>query len=119
MKLFDLFPKKKIIKSKSESDTEKVYSFIWYKKLINKSETYFTKPFRTKIKAKNRIEAKEKLKNLVLGKMQLIIVDETEFSKDELIKDELIKMQKQFDKLNEHFNKIFSKFNDITKNQKN
>ena len=67
-----------------------------------KGKTYFTQPFRTKINAKNKTEAKDKLLNFILGKMTVVIVEEKDYNKTDVAK-----LQKNFDQLNEMMNKVF------------
>ena len=97
--MFDRFKNKK-------SDDEIEFSFIWYKKLENGNKTYYTQPFRTKVKAKNYEEAKQKATDFALGKMQLVIVSEDSFDKTDLSK-----FEKFFDDTCKQMDELFKNFN--------
>lgn len=77
------------------------YSFIWYKKMQVGDKTYYTQPFRTKIRGANKEEARIKCMNFAMNKIQLVVIDEDKFSNNEISK-----LQQEFDKLNEHFKNI-------------
>tara|TARA_S200002703_G_C3583170_1_gene179106 strand:- start:46 stop:381 length:336 start_codon:yes stop_codon:yes gene_type:complete len=93
-------------KKKQNKDTDIEYSFIWYKRMeTRKGKTFFTQPFRTKVKAKNYDEAKEKVTQFALNKMKLVIVSEDKFDKTDLSK-----LEKGFDDLYKQMNSLFDKF---------
>lgn len=94
------------LKRNKKDKNLKEFSFIWYKRLESKGSTYYTKPFRTKVKAKNYEEAKDKLTNFVLGKMELIIYPEGDFDKSDLNE-----FNSEFDKIKEHMDNLFKKHN--------
>lgn len=98
-----LFSKKNIQTLPSEDG--EWFSFIWYKKMVNGNKTHYTAPFRTKIRAKTREEAVAKLGEFAISKMKLVIVDEKDFSKEDISK-----MVNSFNKLNEQFEKILGRF---------
>ncbi len=80
------------------------YTFIWYKKMKINRKTIYTQPCRTKVNAKNYKEAKEKLTQFVLKKMELIIIEESEFNK--------IKIPfKIFDSIFKKMDELFKMFN--------
>lgn len=83
----------------AKDETE--FTFIWYKKMQSGGKTHYTQPFRTKVKAKTREEAKDKVINFAMAKMTLQVIEEKDFDSTELMK-----LQKEFDKLNEQFTKI-------------
>ncbi len=85
------------------------YSFIWYKKMQVGNTTYYTQPFRTKIRGANKEEARIKCMNFAMNKLQLVVIDEDRFSDSEISK-----LQQEFEKLNEHFKNIID---NIHKNQ--
>lgn len=93
--MFGLFKNKK-------EQKENEYSFIWYKKLESKNKTFYTQPFRTKVKAKNIEEAKKKVENFALGKMKLVIASESEFNKTDLGK-----IDKVFDNIYKQMDELF------------
>jgi len=98
--MFNLFKSKKKIKNvKIEGEQE--FTFIWYKKMITGNKTYYTQPFRTKVKAKTREDAKDRVINFAMHKMTLCVIEEKDFDSIEIMK-----LQKEFDKLNEQFTKI-------------
>ena len=94
-------------KNKKEEESKGIeYSFIWYKRMkTKKGKTFFTQPFRTKVKAKNYDEAKEKVTNFALNKMQLVIVSEDRFDKTDLSK-----LEKGFDDLYKQMGSLFEKY---------
>jgi hypothetical protein len=51
-------------KKKKQEDEGIEYSFIWYKKLESGNKTFYTQPFRTKVRAKSFEEAKEKIRDI-------------------------------------------------------
>ena len=63
---------------------ETEFTFIWFKKLHTKNTTHFTAPFRTKVTAKTREEAKQKLADFIMNKMKLIIVEEKDFPSEDI-----------------------------------
>ena len=78
---------------------EKEFTFIWFKKISFKNNvTHYTAPFRTKIKAKSKEDAKQILVDLVMSKMTLEIAEEKDFNSSELMK-----FKKKFDELNKEF----------------
>ena len=92
---------------KTERNVEIEYSFIWYRKMkTSNGTTYFTQPFRTKIKAKSYGEAIKKLTQFVLGKMELVIVNEDKFEETE------------FSKLHNRFEDIHKRINSLIDNLK-
>lgn len=97
--MFNLFKKKKSIE---EEGTE--FTFIWYKKMVNGNKTHYTQPFRTKVKAKTREEAIKKVENFALQKMTLVVVEESKFTSNKINL-----MTKEFDKLNEQFEKMIKR----------
>jgi len=104
LKINNMFNPFKIFKNKfmreSEIDDEIEFSFIWYKKMVNGNKTHFTQPFRTKIKAKTREEARKKVTDFALQKMTLVVVDENKFNSSEISQ-----ITEQFEKLNEQIKK--------------
>jgi hypothetical protein len=88
------------LKSKSKDDDSNLteYTFIWYKKMETKSGVYYTRPYRTKVKAKSFAEAKEKAIQFALSKMQLVIYEENPSNTNS---DDLNKFMRQFDDLNQ------------------
>lgn len=85
--------------SGTKDETE--FTFIWYKKMQTGNKTHYTQPFRTKVKAKSREEAKGKVINFAMHKMTLQVIEEKDFDSTEIMK-----LQKEFDTLNERFSKI-------------
>ena len=81
---------------------ETEFSFIWYKKLKTGNTSFYTAPFRTKIKAKTKEEAREKLTKLVNENMKLYIVDEKDFDTTNIGN-----IQKSFEDINRHMDKTF------------
>ena len=79
--------------SKKKENSEKEFVFIWYKKMFSGNETYYTKPYRTKIKAINYDEARDKLMDFILNKMEIVVIDEDEFGDS----DKLTETRKKFD----------------------
>ena len=84
---------------------EKEYTFIWYKTMETGGTTHYTKPFRTKVKAKSETEAREKLTKFVLGKMKLKMHLEQDYNKSDISR-----FQQIFDSFNDLMNKTFGKF---------
>ncbi len=70
--------------------------------MMNGNATHYTKPFRTKVKAKTKEEAAEKVKNFALRKMTLVLVEEKLFATDDLAK-----LERQFEQMNIEMDKIF------------
>ena len=68
----------------AKDETE--FTFIWYKKIQTGNKTHYTQPFRTKVKAKTREEAKVKLVNFVMKKMILHVIEEKDFDTTEIMK---------------------------------
>ncbi|MFT7614318.1 MAG: hypothetical protein ACI9J3_003300 [Parvicellaceae bacterium] len=93
-------------KAKQDKTPQKEYSFIWYKEMKTGNNTYYTKPFRTKVKAASHAEAKEKAQNFALGKMKLVVIDEKDFDKSSLAK-----IQRGFDRISQEMNDMFEEFN--------
>lgn len=85
--------------------TEKEFSLIWYKKMQVGNKTHYTAPFRTKIKAKTRKEAVDKLTSFALNKMTLCVHEEKDFHNSDLSK-----MQQTFDRMSIEMDKFFNKF---------
>ncbi len=100
------------LKNKKQEDL-KEFSFIWYKQMKTGDATYYTKPFRTKIKAKTREEAKEKLTNYVMAGMKLMIWEEKDFKNADISK-----IQSDFDNLNKGITDLMELMNSLlTKNK--
>ena len=98
-----MFNWKRNKKQKKDADTE--YSFIWYKKMeTRKGETFFTQPFRTKVKANNYDEAKEKVTRFALNNMTLVVVSEDKFDKTDISK-----LQKGFDDIYKQMSILFGR----------
>jgi BMFP domain-containing protein YqiC len=89
---------------KSEDDL-KEYTFIWYKQMEIGNKIQYTPPNRTKVKARNREEAVEKMKNFAMRKMTLVIREEKDYDSSDLGK-----INAEFEKLNNYMENIFSKF---------
>ena len=80
---------------------EKEFTFIWYKRMQSGNTTHYTQPFRTKIKARDRDEAKEKLGKFIMGKMSVVICDENDFKKSD------------YNSFNKHFEYLNQKMKDM------
>ena len=93
------------LKKKKQEDEWIEYSFIWYKKLESGNKTFYTQPFRTKVRAKNFEEAKEKATKFALGKMKLVIVSEDGFDKTDLSK-----LEKRFADIYKQMDELFKSF---------
>ena len=91
-------------KEEKKEDEGTEFTFIWYKKMVSGDKTHYTAPFRTKVKAKTRKEAVDKLTNFALQKMTLCILEEKDFEGTDIGK-----MQKTFDKLSDEMEKMFCK----------
>jgi hypothetical protein len=100
-----LFGKKKVETPTGVNDDEKEYSFIWYREMKVGGTTNYTVPCRTKVKAKNFTDAKIKCVNFAIGKMKLIVVEESNYNKTNLAS-----FEKSFESLNKQMNDLFSKF---------
>lgn len=100
-KLLSFFGFLKKKNSQVDDSTLKEFSFIWYKRLETDAKVVYTQPFRTKVKAKNHDEARKKMEEFALRKMQLVILSEGE---DKSESDSLLKMQSDFDKLYNQMN---------------
>lgn len=85
--------------------TEKEFSLIWYKKMQVGNKTHYTAPFRTKIRAKTKKEAIDKLTPFALNKMTLCIHEEQDFKNSDISK-----MQRTFDSISDEMNKFFNNF---------
>lgn len=85
---------------------ENNYTYVWYKEIKTKEGTYFTKPFRTTVKAKNKEEAKEKVIDFAMGKMKLIVMEEAEYNKSKLPKMNNI-LDECFDKIKNIMDNLF------------
>lgn len=72
------------LKKKKQDNQDKEYSFIWYHKLEATGKVFYTQPFRTKVKAANFNEAREKAIGFALGKQKLMIMEEQDFPKSDL-----------------------------------
>lgn len=112
--IFSIFSRKKKYDGKikchrppSDND-EREYTFIWYKKMQTGDKTHYTQPFRTKVMAKSRDEAAEKVTNFALRKMTLVLREEKDYSSDDLNQ-----INKQFDEVNKTMNDVFEKMNKI------
>ncbi len=104
-----LFKKDNKVKGhRPPDDNEREYTFIWYKKMENGNSTYYTQPFRTKIKAKSREEAADKVKDFALRKMTLVIREEKDYDSSDLNK-----LNKQFDEVNKNMNDVFESMGKI------
>ena len=84
-------------------DGKKEFTFVWYKKMTIGQKTHYTQPFRTTISADTRELAIQKCQDFAMRKMTLVIVEEKNFDKDELLK-----MQKTFDKITKQFEKMIN-----------
>lgn len=91
-------------KQPAQNVEETEFTFIWYKKMINGNTTHYTQPFRTKVKAKTREEAFEKLTKFCLSKMTLCVFEEKDFDSSEIIS-----LQKTFNELNKQMEATFDK----------
>ena len=91
-------------KEKKQEDEGTKFTFVWYKKMVSGNKTHYTAPFRTKVTAKTRKEAIDKLTNFALQKMTLEIYEEKDFEGTEISK-----MQKTFDRLSDEMEKMFGK----------
>ncbi len=100
--MFDFLRRKK---KKQEDSNEQEYTFIWYKKMENKDKVFYTQPFRTKVRAKDKNEAVEKVTQFALSKMKLVIVEE-----DKYTKSDLSNLQKSFDDLYKQMDDLMGKF---------
>lgn len=89
-------------------DNEREYTFIWYKTMQSGDTKYYTQPFRTKVKAKSREEASEKVKDFALRKMTLVIREKKDYDSSDLNK-----INKQFDEVNKTMDDVFKKMNNI------
>ena len=90
---------------KPENNGEKEYTFIYYKKTkINDSTTHYTQPYRVKVKGKTKQEAVDKCINYAMHSMKLVVVEEKDYNKDELGR-----INTEFDNLNKRMNEIFNK----------
>lgn len=87
------------------ADGDKEFVFIWYKKTQIGTNIHYTEPFRTKIKAANREDAVEGLKNLALKRVTLCIHDESDFSNLEYSK-----MRVGFNNLNQQMKRMTKDF---------
>lgn len=90
---------------KNNKNEEIEYSFIWYKEMKNGNKTFYTQPFRTRVKAKSFEEAKEKATRFALDKMKLIIVSENEYEKTDLSN-----FEKGFDEIHKIMDRMFKNF---------
>lgn len=83
-------------------DNEREFTFIWYKKMQMGDTTYYTQPFRTKVRAKTRDDASKKVEDFALRKMTLVIREEKDYDSSDLNK-----INKQFDEINKNMNDVF------------
>ena len=97
-KFFRKFNLLKWFKPKEDTSNLKEYTFIWYKKMETKKGVDYTRPYRTKVKAKSFEEAKDKAIQFALSKMQLVIYEENPLNTNS---DDLEKFMRQFDDLNQ------------------
>jgi hypothetical protein len=97
-----LFSSKKKVTATEPKEGETEFTFIWFKKMINGSTTHYTQPFRTKVFAKTRDEAKKKVSDFALQRMTLVVVDEDSYKAQEIYK-----MRDEFDKMNKEFDRVF------------
>ena len=70
--------------------------------MINGSVTHYTQPFRTSVKATTYEEAYDKVAEIALQRMTLVIVNEVEFKRTHLHK-----LHINFIELNKKFNHLF------------
>lgn len=112
-----LFSSKKETKKTEPKEGETEFTFIWFKKMINGSTTHYTQPFRTKVFAKTRDEAKEKVSKFALQRMTLVVVDEDSYKAKEIYKmhEEFDKMNKEFDRVFKEMDNQFAKHNEFKK----
>ena len=98
-------------KKKKKEENLIEYSFIWYKRMENGKNSFYTKPFRTKVKAKNYDEAKQKVVDFALRKMELVIVSEDKFGETDLsqFEDSFNDLKNQMDDFNNKIKKHFNK----------
>lgn len=92
--------------SKKKENNEREFVFVWYKKMFSGNDTYYTKPHRTKIKAIDYDEAKDKLTDFILNKMEIVIIDEEEFDDSDFI--EFSEIRKKFDDAENSLKNTFS-----------
>lgn len=102
-----LFPSKN-----PKQEELKEFSFIWYKKLETPNRRIYTQPFRTKVRAKSYEEAKQKVVDFALGKMQLVVVPEENF-KD----TDLSKFERKFYAIYTEMDEMFGWINKTLKNK--
>lgn len=95
-------------KNKPEEDGLIEYTFIWYKEMKNGNSTNYTAPFRTKVRAKTKQEAVDKVTEFALGKMKLVVFEEKDFKNTNVSK-----MQEYFNDVNKGLNQMFDKFNKL------
>ena len=86
-----------------ENNTDKEFIFIWYKKMEIGNKTQYTSANRTKIKARNREEAVEKMTNFAMRKMVLVIHEEKNYSASDLGQ-----MDALFNQFNDLMDKTFN-----------
>lgn len=87
-----------------DCDNEQEFTFIWYKKMEIGNKTQYTAKNRTKVRAKSREEAAEKLTKFAMSKMVLVIHEEKDYSASELGQ-----MDKLFEQFNDLMDKTFNK----------
>jgi hypothetical protein len=106
--IIELFRRKKKTtdKNTNRNGIEREYTFIWYKRMETKNKVHYTQPFRTKIIAKNKEEAKEKLTQFALNKMTLVIIDDDKYEYSEINE-----IHKKFDTVFKEMENLFKKHN--------
>ena len=87
-----------------DDNNEQEFTFIWYKKMEIGNKTQYTSANRTKIKARNREEAVEKMTNFAMRKMVLVIHEEKNYSASDLGQ-----MDALFNQFNDLMDKTFNK----------
>jgi hypothetical protein len=103
--LISFFSRRKKSATNSNNDgIEREYTFVWYKRMETKNKIHYTQPFRTKIVAKSREEAKEKLNQFILGKMTVVIIDGDKYDTSEINN-----INKTFEKAFKEMNTMFEK----------
>ena len=90
--------------SRSKDVEEKEYVFIWYKQMKTGGTTFYTKPFRTKVKAKSYKEAKDKLTKFAMSKMKLVVMTEGQYNEIPMAK-----MKRELDDVFDSIDKLFQK----------
>ena len=81
------------------------YTFVWYTEMETNGKTFFTQPFRTRIKAGNINEAKKELKKIVNSRMNIVIMTEDEYKKSPVSR-----LKDSINKLYDEIARAFKKF---------